>query len=147
VTRFKAPTVGADTFVVNEHNAVCLIKRSDNKLWALPGGCQELGETPMQCAVREFQEETGLSLRITGLLGVFSSVLYEYVHYPHKEFEFCHLFFSGEVIGGEETLSDETSEIAWFSENELPDISDGHMPRIEFGFKNLRNPGLGPHFE
>lgn len=58
------PLVGADTFVVNERGEVCLIKRADNGLWALPGGCQDLGETPEHCAVREFREETGLEVRV-----------------------------------------------------------------------------------
>ncbi|HEY32234.1 MAG TPA: NUDIX domain-containing protein [Dehalococcoidia bacterium] len=68
------PIVGADTFVVNGKKEVCLIRRSDNGLWALPGGAQDLGETPEECARREFEEETGLLIRITRLLGVFSSL-------------------------------------------------------------------------
>lgn len=141
------PMVGADTFVVNKKNEVCLVKRSDNGLWALPGGCMERGETARQCAIREFKEETGLDIQVTGALGVFSSLLYEYVTYPHKCFEFCHLFFSGEIIGGEECISDETNDIGWFPEDKLPEISDGHMTRISFGFEHLRNPDLKPHFE
>ena len=67
------PLVGCDTFVVNTRRQVCLIRRADNGLWALPGGYQELGETPMECAAREFLEETGLIIEVTRLLGVYSS--------------------------------------------------------------------------
>lgn len=72
------PLVGTDTFVINEKSELCLIKRADNGLWALPGGCQELNETSAECARREYFEETGLIIEITKLLGVFSSLKYEY---------------------------------------------------------------------
>ena len=59
------PKVGSDTFVVNSDSQVCLIRRKDNGLWALPGGYQDLGETPAECAKREFYEETGYHVKVT----------------------------------------------------------------------------------
>lgn len=102
--------------------------------------------TPAACAARECFEESGFRVKITGLLGVFSSQCYEYKNYPWKDNEFCHVCFRGEITGGEPTLSSETSEIGWFLEHEIPPLSDGHDVRIAYGFK-MRNEEFNGHFE
>lgn len=141
------PLVGCDVFVVDESNRVLLVRRSDNGLWALPGGCQDLGETPAECAVRELKEETGYEVKLIRLLGVFSSTRYEYVHYPWKENEFTHVFFAASIVGGAMTPSSETPEVRFFAEAELPPLSDGHDRRIRVGFSAARDANFRAIFE
>jgi ADP-ribose pyrophosphatase YjhB (NUDIX family) len=43
--------------------------------WTLPGGGVEFGEDPATGVLRELAEETGLTGRITGLVGIRSAVL------------------------------------------------------------------------
>jgi 8-oxo-dGTP pyrophosphatase MutT (NUDIX family) len=45
-----------------EANRVLLAHRVVDGFWSVPGGCCEQGETLAQTALREFQEETGVSL-------------------------------------------------------------------------------------
>ncbi len=140
------PFVGCDIFVVNNEEEVLLIKRSDNGHWAMPGGCNDLGETPKECAIRECKEETGFDVKLLNLIGVWSSKCYEYVHYPWKDNEFIHLVFMGEIIGGQATTSSESEEVSWFKEDKLPPLSDGHETRIKYGFEFLKNNSK-PYFE
>lgn len=147
MTKPITPLVGCDVFVVNEKSEVLMIQRSDNGFWALPGGCHDLNETPMECAVRECFEESGYQVEVTELLGVYSSNSYPYVNYPWKENQFCHVLYQAQVVGGSAQTSSETLKVGWFSENNLPALSDGHAPRIEFGFAKLKNAALSPHFE
>jgi ADP-ribose pyrophosphatase YjhB (NUDIX family) len=49
-----------------------MIQRSNNQLWALPGGAQDIGETTREAAIREVLEETGVSIEITGISGIYS---------------------------------------------------------------------------
>jgi ADP-ribose pyrophosphatase YjhB (NUDIX family) len=141
------PLVGAETFVVNDASEVCLVRRSDNGLWALPGGAQDLGETPGECARREFMEETGLEIQITRLLGVFSSLRYDAVTNVLRGREVTHILFAGKLVGGRQTTSQETSEVGWFPQGKLPPLSDGHTPRVDFGFQSLGKSHIDAQYE
>ena len=141
------PLIGCDTFILNEKSQVLLIRRSDSDLWALPGGFNDLGETPAECGARECLEETGYEIKINELLGVFSSKKYEYVHYQWKDNEMVHILFRGTVTGVFPKTSDETKEIRWFAKDDFPELFDGHQKRIELGFKKLANPETPPLFE
>ncbi len=133
------PLAGCDVFILDEDKNLLLIQRTDNNLWALPGGYQELGETPKECAVRECLEETGYVVEILELIGVFSSLKYELKNYPLKDIEICHLFFLGKVMGGKETTSIESKSIKWFPKSALPQLSDGHDIRINYGWEFIEH--------
>jgi ADP-ribose pyrophosphatase YjhB (NUDIX family) len=131
------PLAGCDVFILDNDKNLLLIQRTDNNLWALPGGYQELGETPKECAVRECLEETGYEVEILELIGVFSSLKYELKNYPLKDIEICHLFFLGKVKDGKGTTSNESKNIQWFPKNALPQLSDGHDIRINYGWEYI----------
>ncbi|MBC7465066.1 MAG: NUDIX domain-containing protein [Bdellovibrio sp.] len=141
------PLVGCDVFVLNEKNELLMIKRADNGFWALPGGCHDLGETPKMCAIRECKEEAGYDVEVTELLGVFSSNCYAYVNYPWKENQFCHILYRAHIVGGQAKTSSETTEVGWFTESNIPPLTDGHEPRIRVGFAAAKDPKLKPYFE
>lgn len=53
---------GASVIVRDEFGKILLQQRSDNGLWGLPGGCQDLGERLESTAIRELFEETGIKV-------------------------------------------------------------------------------------
>ena len=53
---------------------VLLIKRRDNGHWEPPGGVLELGETIEDGLRREVHEETGLSIKVDRLSGVYKNL-------------------------------------------------------------------------
>lgn len=53
---------GAAVIIVNEKGQILLQSRADRNKWGLPGGCQELGETFIETAIREVLEETNLKI-------------------------------------------------------------------------------------
>ena len=57
--------------VSDRDGRVLLARRIDTGNWELPGGTIEPGETATAAAVREVGEETGVTVTVTGLAGVF----------------------------------------------------------------------------
>jgi 8-oxo-dGTP diphosphatase len=56
--------------IVTSEPGVLIGRRADgNPPWTFPGGKLEPGESAEQAAVREVEEETGLLVRATGIIG------------------------------------------------------------------------------
>ena len=71
--RYRIPSPTVDAVIYHPDLGIVLVRRKNAPIgWALPGGFVEYGETVEQAAVREVKEETGLDVRLTGLLGVYS---------------------------------------------------------------------------
>lgn len=105
--------------VVNDVGEILLQQRRDTGQWALPGGAQELGETPSECAVRECREETGITARVTGFLGIYSDPAHivEYTDGEvRQEYEVTLL---AEPVSGEPCENEEASAVRWLGVDAL----------------------------
>jgi ADP-ribose pyrophosphatase YjhB (NUDIX family) len=100
--------------VVDEAGRILLIRRTDNESWALPGGALDLGESLPDAAVRETQEETGVEVEVTGLVGLYTDprhiILYTSNGEARQEFS---AVFTARPAGGRPTPSVESSEVEW----------------------------------
>jgi ADP-ribose pyrophosphatase len=68
----KTPPISVDT-IIEYRNGIVIIERLNEPVGlALPGGFIEIGEKAEDAARREAKEETGLDVKIKGLLGVYS---------------------------------------------------------------------------
>lgn len=115
----------ASVVVVDEAGRVLLQRRTDNGMWALPGGKMELGESLAGCGIRETLEETGIDVEIVGIVGTYTDPGHVFAYDDgevRQEFSICLL---GRPIGGELRVSDESHEVAWFS----PADTDG-LPMV-----------------
>ncbi len=129
--------------VVMRDGKLLLVRRTDDGLWALPGGITDPGETLAQSARRELLEETGLTGRVARLLGVFDSRLW----HSEKKIHFYHAVFLIEADDPEPRPSPEVSAAAYFGEDELPPLSPGHHLRAPFVFQQLRGDAPIPYFD
>ncbi|MGV9676360.1 NUDIX hydrolase [Nocardia sp. NPDC003482] len=137
--------VAATAFVRNDRNQVLLIQRSDNGLWAIPGGGQDFGEYIAETAVRETREETGIEIRVTGLVGLYTDPhhLMAYTNGEvRQQFSIC---FRAEPIGGQLHTSPESPSVRWVSQQDLDsfEIHPSIRLRIDHGFANLDQPYIG----
>jgi ADP-ribose pyrophosphatase YjhB (NUDIX family) len=100
---------------------ILLVRRADDGTWCLPGGRMEFGESVSECARREFGEETGRSVKLIDVLGVYSDPREQTHRYPDGSLvQFAAVVFrgtAGAVVG---PLAGDTVEVRWFAASELP---------------------------
>jgi ADP-ribose pyrophosphatase YjhB (NUDIX family) len=137
--------VAVTAAVRNEQGELLLIERTDNGLWALPGGAQDIGESVVQAARREVNEETGVDVEITGLSGIYSDPQHVIAYDDgevRQEFSLC---FHAKPLGGELRSSSESKEARWVSPDSLQDlkIHPSMRLRINQALKQEPQPYLG----
>ena len=114
---FVEPKVGVGVMVV-EDDRLLLVRRAmdpEKGKWSLPAGYLDHGESPVETAVREAREETGLEVRITGLVDAF--------HNPPGAGATVFLLYRAERVRGEPIAGDDADAAAFFGRGELPPLA------------------------
>jgi 8-oxo-dGTP diphosphatase len=115
-------TLGTFAIITDADDRVLLCLRQDNDLWNLPGGQVESSEAPWEAVIREVQEETGLTVIVEKLVGLYAK--------PEKN----DLVFSYkcQIISGIPQTTTEAKAIAYFSIGDLPtNIIQKQVERIQ----------------
>lgn len=114
---------GVAAVVFDSAGRVLLGRRLDNGLWGLPSGHVETGETIEEAVVREVREETDLTVKATKLVGVYSDPGSQAFTYPGGEVvQFVTSCFRCEIVHGSPRADgEETSEVAFFAAEDLPE--------------------------
>jgi 8-oxo-dGTP pyrophosphatase MutT (NUDIX family) len=124
--------LGCSAAIFDEGGRILLTKRQDNGQWCLPSGGLEPGESVAEACEREVFEETGLSVRVTRFIGVYSHPDQLTVYSETDKFQIIALHFEAEIIGGELGLSDETTDFGYFTMDEIEGLEmlGRHKERI-----------------
>jgi ADP-ribose pyrophosphatase YjhB (NUDIX family) len=146
----NAPTansivVAVTAFVLDEGGRVLLIRRTDNGLWAIPGGAQDIGEYIADTVVRETKEESGIDVKVTGVVGIYSNPNHVMAYSNgevRQQFSIC---FRATYLGGQPTPSNESSEVRWVPRQELDQlpIHPSIRLRIDHGYRHASEPYIG----
>lgn len=102
---------------------ILLIRRRDNDLWALPGGGMDLGESIQDTAVREVREETGLTVEVTGLVGVYSNPRHVMAYDDGEVRQQFSLCYTTRLIAGEPQIDSESTDIRWVAADEIDELA------------------------
>ena len=126
--------VGCSAVIFDENRKkVLLTQRTDNGRWCVPGGALESGESAAEACEREVWEETGLKVRATRLIGVYSNPDQLVIYSDGNKAFFVVLSFEAEIIEGELGLSNETTAFGYYSLKEMEGMPmhGQHKQRVE----------------
>jgi len=115
---YEDPKVAA-AVLVQQNGSILLARRIFNPNkgdWTLPAGFVDAHEDPMDAAIRECLEETGLVVRITRLRNIISGR-------EHERGADMVIVYEAEVIGGELCAGDDADEVAFFPLNQIPRLA------------------------
>lgn len=126
--------------IVHYNSTACYLKK-DNKVlmikfykkwgqvYAPPGGKLETNETPLDCIIREFYEETGLKLINPKLQGL---------SYWHDSIEGIIFIFTADEYEGELNHNSSEGELEWIDIKDLPSINqfDQNLKFTPYLFKD-----------
>jgi ADP-ribose pyrophosphatase YjhB (NUDIX family) len=123
-----------------------LVREKMDGGWTMPGGWADVGDTPAGGAEREVWEESGFRVRARKVIGVYDANRFK----PLELYHAVKLVFLCDIIGGEATISNETTEVGFFVRDEIPQPLSGertHPRHIENAFAAYADPDIPTVFE
>ncbi|MGW6916732.1 NUDIX domain-containing protein [Kitasatospora sp. NPDC054939] len=122
--------VAASAVVTDEAGRILLQRRTDNGLYALPGGAIDLGESLPDTAVREVREETGFDVEITGLVGTYTDPRHVIAYSDGEVRQQFNVCFTARITGGELRISDESTDLQFVAPEDIGDLPMHHTQRL-----------------
>jgi ADP-ribose pyrophosphatase YjhB (NUDIX family) len=145
---YATPKIDVRAAIFDDAGRILMVREVlDEHRWTLPGGWADINLTPAENAEKEAREESGFEVRARKLAAVWDRTRQGHGAYPFSAYK---LFFVCDILGGAARPSVETSEVAFFAEDALPDdLSTGRVlrPQILRMFAHWRDPSLPTEFE
>jgi len=147
-TGYATPKIEVRAAVFDDLSRLLMVREvGDGNRWTLPGGWADVNLTPAENVAKEVREESGYAVQVRKLAAVFDRTRQGH---PARVFSCYKILFLCEVVGGDAAVSPETSEVGWFTEDQLPDdLSLGRVlpGQIKRMFQHKRNPMLPTDFD
>ena len=102
--------VAVGALVVNKHGQVLMLKSPRYGDWEFPGGQVEESETLTHALEREVLEETGITVKVKSLVGIYSNT---------RKPSIVNMDFICEYVSGESRTSEESSHVEWVNRDEV----------------------------
>jgi ADP-ribose pyrophosphatase YjhB (NUDIX family) len=148
VPGYVTPKIAVGAVVGNDEGEILLVQRRESGVWLYPTGWADVGYSPSEVAVKEVEEETGIICEPVSLLSVIDGQRMGF-----SRFGMYMLLFLCRATGGElQGHPLETSDVGWFAEDALPEVTAGAQwwgsmafaaisgETIETGFDAPRSP-------
>jgi ADP-ribose pyrophosphatase YjhB (NUDIX family) len=126
---------------------ILLVREASDGGWTLPGGWADIGDSPKTAVEKEILEESGFEATAVKLIAFYDRD--KQGHPPHP-FHIYKAIFLCELVGGEAKTNLETSEVAFFSRDAIPEnLSFSRVTHIQIQhfFDHHKNPDWPTEFD
>lgn len=144
-TGYQTPKI--DTRAVIFKDNKILLTHESNDTWSLPGGWCDVLESVKSNTIKEVHEETGLDVKAIKIIAIQDRNKH---NKPIYAYGVCKIFVLCEVIGGEFKENIETTEIDYFSLENLPNNlaeEKTNKEQIEMCFKAIKDKNWNTQFD
>ena len=142
---YATPRVDVRGAVFRDGKLLMVRERLDGG-WTLPGGWADVGDRPSHAAEREVWEEAGFRVKARKVVGIYDANRVG----PLELFHAFKIVFLCDLLDGEARPSNETSEVAFFGPDDIPDSLSGERtkPRhIQDAFLAIAHPDHSTVFD
>ena len=131
--------------VQDEQGRVLLIHKTDNDLWALPGGGHEIGESIADTVVREVKEETGYDVEVTRITGTYTNPNHVMAYEDGEVRQQFSIAFAARLVGGHAQTSSESKRVEWVDPEDMSglDMHPSMRLRLSHALEGRREPYIG----
>lgn len=144
-TGYQTPKIDTRA-VIFQHNKILLVCEN-NGTWSLPGGWCDVLESIKSNTEKEAKEETGLDVKAIRIIAIQDRNKH---NKPVYAYGVCKVFVLCDVLGGKFTENIETTEMKYFSLNDLPNKlaeEKSNKEQIEMCFKAYHDPNWETQFD
>jgi ADP-ribose pyrophosphatase YjhB (NUDIX family) len=134
VAGYQTPKVAVGAVVGNDRGEILLVQRADSGIWLYPTGWADIGYSASEVAVKEVQEETGITCEVIQIIAVLDGLRRGFTSIPLYS-----LVFHCRATGG--TLDAhplECADVGWFAEDSLPERTAGAEGWAPLAFAAIR---------
>ena len=144
-TGYETPKI--DTRAVIFKDDKILLTHENNGTWSLPGGWCDVLESVGSNTIKEVKEETGLDVETVKIIAVQDRNKH---NKPVYAYGVCKIFVLCNVVGGEFVENIETTEIKYFSLDEIPNSlaeEKNNKEQIEMCFEAYKKENWQVQFD
>ncbi len=115
-TGYQTPKIDTRAAIFKDNKI--LLVHENNGTWSLPGGWCDVLESVKSNTIKEVKEEAGLDVKATKIIAIQDRNKH---NRPIYAYGICKIFVMCEIIGGEFKENIETTEMKYFTLDELPE--------------------------
>ena len=143
-TGYQTPKL--DTRAVIFKDNKILLVHENNGTWSLTGGWVDVLESVKSNTIKEVKEETGLNVLAKKIIAIQDRNKH---NKPRYAYGVCKIFVLCDVIGGHFEKNVETTEIKYFSMDNLPILAEekNNKEQIEMCFKAINDKNWQVQFD